>query len=52
LLLKPDPERIHDWCVLETDVDNAFIAKTIVSSLKDPNNHLQSNLMIIGITSI
>jgi hypothetical protein len=53
LLLEPSVESIHENCVVETDLDNLLVAKTIVSrDLEDPKNQLQSNPMILLITSI
>ena len=53
LLLKPSVESIHESCVVETELDNLLVDKTLVSrDLEDPKNQLQSNPMIQLITSI
>ena len=39
LLLEPSVESIHQSCVVETDLYNLLVAKTVVSrDLEDPKN--------------
>ena len=52
-LLKPFVERVDERCVSETELYNLVVTLSIVSiDLKDPVNQLQSNQMILRISSI
>ena len=52
-LFKPFVERVDERCVSETDLYNLVVTLSIVSiDLKDPVNQLQSNQMILRISSI